>query len=78
VKVTKTSIYTNRKNTMEINITEDDYSRWKEGHDISDLLTYDEIEFLKTGATPAEMDDMDDNPSQTSDPYNGPQGWEWE
>ena len=76
MKVTKTSIYTNRKNTLEINITEEIYQQWLDGEDISEHLTYDEREFLKTGATPEEIDDMDDiGGFEGSNP--GPYDWEW-
>ncbi len=76
MKVTKTSIYTNRKNTFEINITEEQYQQWKDGEDISEHLTYEEREFLKTGATPEELDEMDDTGGfEGSDP--GPYDWEW-
>lgn len=76
MKVTKTSIYTNRKNTMEINITEEDYQRWKNGEDIDDLLTYDEREFLRTGATPEEVDTFDED-DQDLDMYDRSNDWDW-
>lgn len=76
MKVTKTSIYTNRKNTMEVNITEEDYQRWKKGEDIDDLLTYEEREFMRTGATPEELDQYDGGSGfEDNDPE--PYDWEW-
>ena len=78
MKVTRTSIYTNLKNTMEINITTEIYEQWKRGEDIDEHLTYDEREFLKTGATPEEIDNVDEDPLKTSDPYHdGGKGWDW-
>jgi len=61
MKITKNCVYTNRKNTMEIGITEDQYKELREGADIDQLLpeiTYEEREFLLTGALPGEMDDL--------------------
>ncbi len=77
MKVTKTSIYTNRKNTMDIDITEEQYQLWKSGENIDVALpsiTYEQREFLMTGATPEEVDDLyeDDDPK-----YGGPQEYDW-
>ena len=62
---------------MEINITEEQYQQWKNGEDINEHLTYEEREFLKTGATPDELDQYDDGGDgfESSDP--GPYDWEW-
>ena len=77
MKVTKTSIYTNRKNTMEIDITEEQYQLWRSGEDIDVALpeiTYEQREFLLTGALPEEVDDLydDDDPK-----YGNPQEYDW-
>lgn len=77
MKVTKTSIYTNRVNTMEINITEEQYERWKTGEDIDEHLTYEEREFLKTGATPEELDQYDNGETGFERPDPGPYDSEW-
>ena len=61
MKITKHCVYTNRKNTMEIGITDEEYKQLKEGTDIDQLLpeiTYEEREFLLTGALPGEIDDL--------------------
>ena len=61
MKITKHCVYTNRKNTMEIGITDNEYKLLKEGVDIDKLLpsiTYEEREFLLTGALPGEIDDL--------------------
>lgn len=81
MKITKTCVYTNRKNTMEINITEEQYQQFKAGTDIDECMptiTYEEREFLLTGALPEEIDDMYEESEKHSDPYNGPQGWDWD
>lgn len=62
MKITKTSRYTGRSNTMEVNITEDDYSCIKNGGNVdvcAPHVTYEEREFLLTGVTPEEQDAMD-------------------
>lgn len=54
-------MYTNRNNTMDIDITKDQYKQLREGADIDQLLpeiTYEEREFLLTGALPGEIDDL--------------------
>ncbi len=76
MKVTKTSIYTNRKNTLDINITEEIYLQWLDGDDISEHLTYEEREFLNTGATPEELDDFDNDDYDYPDNQR-PYDWEW-
>ncbi len=46
---------------MEIGITNDEHKQLKEGADIDQLLpsiTYEEREFLLTGALPGEIDDL--------------------
>ena len=46
---------------MEIGITDEEYKQLKEGTDIDQLLpeiTYEEREFLLTGALPGEIDDL--------------------
>ena len=61
MKITKYCVHTNRKNTMEIGITNDEHKQLKEGADIDQLLpsiTYEEREFLLTGALPGEIDDL--------------------
>ena len=61
MKITKMCVYSNRQNTMEIGITTDQLKQLKEGADIDQLLpeiTYEEREFLLTGALPGEIDDL--------------------
>ena len=57
MKITKTCVYTNRKNTIEIDITKDAYTRFKQGEDIDVALptiTYEERQFLLTGELPGD------------------------
>lgn len=61
MKITKHCVHTNRKNTMEIGITNEQYVQLREGADIDQLLpeiTYEEREFLLTGALPGELDEL--------------------
>ncbi len=62
---------------MEINITEEQYQQWKNGEDIDEHLTYEEREFLKTGATPDELDEYDDGGAGTESSDPSPYDWEW-
>jgi len=76
MKITKKSIYTNVVNTMEVDITEALYNQWKAGENIDEHLSYDEQEFLRTGATLDELDEFDDDSGfEGTDP--GPYDWEW-
>ena len=77
MKITKKSIYTNRMNTMEIDITDEIYEQYKGGENIDEHLTFDEREFMNTGATPDEMDDVDDDFSGVDTSEQGPYDWEW-
>ena len=62
---------------MEINITEEQYQQWKNGEDIDEHLTYEEREFLKTGATPDELDEYDDGGTGFEGNDPSPYDWEW-
>lgn len=61
MKITKKSLYTNKKHTMDIDVTEEQYQCWLEGGDIDECmpnLSYEERQFLLTGASPDELDDV--------------------
>ena len=60
MKITKTSPFTGRINSKELDITQEQIDKWLGGTLIQDAfphLTPDEREFLKTGITPEEWDE---------------------
>lgn len=60
--VTKTSIITGIERTVDIDITPDQLKRWERGEDIIQNimpnLTANEREFIMTGMTPDEWDEV--------------------
>jgi len=61
MKITRMSPYSFEENTLDIDITIEQYIKWQEGALIQDVmpdLTPDEREFLITGLAPGEYEDM--------------------
>ena len=61
MKITRVSPFSNKKTTLEINVTARQIASWEKGELIQDAmpnLTPDEREFIKTGVTPDEWDDI--------------------
>ena len=61
MKVTRVSPFSNKKTTLEIDVTARQIASWEKGELIQDAmpnLTPDEREFIKTGVTPDEWDDI--------------------
>lgn len=63
--LTRTSQISGRENTVEIPMTEDDfnaaYARWRSGALVQNAfpnLSADQREFIKTGITPQEWDEI--------------------
>ena len=59
--VTRQSIFTGIERTVDLPITEDQYERWCNGELVQNAfpqLNADEREFLMTGCTPEEWDEM--------------------
>lgn len=58
LRVTRTSMFTRRRNTMTLPITGEQFRRWRSGRgliqDVFPQLSSDEREFLMSGATPEE------------------------
>jgi len=67
---------------MDIDVTEEQLTRLREGEDIDVVMptiTYEERDFLLTGATPEEVDSQyDDRPSKRGAPYTGHKGWDYD
>jgi hypothetical protein len=61
MKITRTSPFSKKQNSMDLDITQEQLDRWQSGEMIQDVfphLSADEREFLKTGITKAEWDDL--------------------
>ena len=61
MKITRVSPFSNKKTTLEIDVTARQIASWEKGELIQEAmpnLTPDEREFIKTGVTPDEWDDI--------------------
>ena len=61
MKITRVSPFSNKKTTLEIDVTARQIASWEKGELIQDAmpnLTPDEREFIKTGVAPDEWDDI--------------------
>lgn len=61
MKITRTSIVTGITRTLDINITEEQLQAWKDGMFIQDAaphLSPDDREFIISGITPDEWDEV--------------------
>jgi hypothetical protein len=59
--ISKVSDMSNKMHTMDIDVTDEQLQDWREGTAIQDAmpnLTPDEREFIKTGITPKEWEEM--------------------
>ena len=59
--ISKVSAISNKMHTMDIDVTDEQLQDWREGTSIQDAmpnLTPDEREFIKTGITSKEWDEM--------------------
>ena len=59
--ISKVSAISNKMHTMDIDVTDEQLQDWREGTAIQDAmpnLTPDEREFIKTGITPKEWEEM--------------------
>tara|TARA_B100000497_G_scaffold41428_1_gene48200 strand:- start:44 stop:244 length:201 start_codon:yes stop_codon:yes gene_type:complete len=61
MKITRVSPFSNKKTTLEIDVTARQIASWEKGELIQDAmpnLTAGEREFIKMGITPDEWDDI--------------------
>ena len=61
MKITRVSPFSNKKTTLEIDVTARQIASWEKGELIQDAmpnLTLGEREFIKLGITPDEWDDI--------------------
>ena len=61
MKITRVSPFSNKKATLELDVTARQIASWEKGESIQDAmpnLTPAEREFIKTGVTPDELDEI--------------------
>ena len=70
MKITKVSDMSGKTHTLDINVTQEQIDAWHGGMLIQNAipnLSPDEREFLMTGVTPQEWDEMFNSPTATFD-----------
>ena len=78
MKITKTSMISGKTNSMEIDVTIDQYKSWIDGENIQVAMPHlssDEREFIKTGMTPSEWEELFGEEEEEDD---GQPSWEQE
>ena len=82
MQITKTSIFSGNTNTMELNVTQEQLTAWESGVNIQvamPQLDADEREFIKTGVTPTEWNELFGEEEDEEDNYDeGHPSWEQE
>ena len=84
MKITRTSMTSGNLNTMDIDVTFAQYQAWVDGENIQVAMPHlsaDEREFIKTGVTPTEWQELfgDDEEEDEEDNYDeGQPSWEQE
>ena len=82
MKITRTSIFSGNTNTMELNVTQEQLTAWESGVNIQvamPQLDADEREFIKTGVTPTEWNELFGEEEDEEDNYDeGQPSWEQE
>ncbi len=61
MKITRTSTYSGIQRTIDLNVTQEQIDAWENGALIQNVMPHlsaDDREFLKTGITPEEWDEM--------------------
>ena len=82
MQITRTSIFSGNTNTMELNVTQEQLTAWESGVNIQvamPQLNAEEREFVKTGMTPTEWDELFGEEEDEEDNYDeGQPSWEQE
>tara|TARA_B100000900_G_scaffold57842_1_gene43375 strand:- start:2708 stop:2992 length:285 start_codon:yes stop_codon:yes gene_type:complete len=82
MQITRTSIFSGNTNTMELNVTQEQLTAWESGVNIQvamPQLDADEREFIKTGVTPTEWNELFGEDEDEEDNYDeGQPSWEQE
>ena len=79
MKITKTSMISGKTNSMEIDVSIDQYQSWIDGELIQVAMPHlssDEREFIKTGMTPSEWEELFGEEEEEED--DGQPSWEQE
>ena len=82
MQITRTSMISGNTNTMELNVTQEQLTAWESGVNIQvamPQLNADEREFVKTGMTPTEWNELFGEEEDEEDNYDeGQPSWEQE
>ena len=82
MQITRTSIFSGNTNTMELNVTQEQLTAWENGVHIQvamPQLNAEEREFVKTGMTPTEWNELFGEEEDEEDNYDeGQPSWEQE
>ena len=82
MQITRTSMISGNTNTMELNVTQEQLTAWESGVNIQvamPQLDADEREFIKTGVTPTEWQELFGEEEDEEDNYDeGQPSWEQE
>ena len=82
MQITRTSMISGNTNTMELNVTQEQLTAWESGVNIQvamPQLNAEEREFVKTGMTPTEWDELFGEEEDEEDNYDeGQPSWEQE
>ena len=82
MQITRTSMISGNTNTMELNVTQEQLTAWESGVNIQvamPQLNADEREFIKTGVTPTEWNELFGEEEDEEDNYDeGQPSWEQE
>jgi len=61
MEITRKSIFSGKESTMDLDVTEEQLIRWTHGELIQNVMPHlsdDEREFMMTGSTPEEWEEM--------------------
>ena len=82
MQITRTSMISGNTNTMELNVTLEQIAQWENGMNILQAmpdLSAEEREFVKTGMTPTEWNELFGEEEDEEDNYDeGQPSWEQE
>ena len=82
MQITRTSMISGNTNTMELNVTQEQLTAWESGVNIQvamPQLNAEEREFVKTGMTPTEWEELFGEEEDETDNYDeGQPSWEQE
>ena len=82
MQITRTSMISGNTNTMELNVTQEQLTAWESGVHIQvamPQLNAEEREFVKTGMTPTEWNELFGEEEDEEDNYDeGQPSWEQE